>query len=207
MTNLITYEIIKKLFPQNKNPEELTDALNRIFPNYGFTTNERIAAFLAQAGWESAQFTVFTENLNYSAAGLCKTWPTRFPTLDFARQYHRNPEKIANYVYGDRFGNGDESSCDGWKFKGRGCLQTTFKSNYEGLAEFINKDLDATVSFCETLDGAIISGIYFWIKNNLNQYADFGDFVGLTKKINGGLSHLKERQELYTKALSLLKQD
>ncbi len=201
----ITPEIIHQIFPNNKTPTELAKALDLILPRHGFVTKKRVAAFLAQAGHESAGFTRFNENLNYSAEGLMKTWPKRFPTLKFAQKYHRNPEMIANYVYANRYGNGDEASGDGWKYRGRGCIQTTFKSNYQGLATYLNMDLDSVVRYCETLDGAIISGVYFWNIHNLNQYADKEDFTGLTKAINGGLNGLADRIAIYKKITRIIK--
>lgn len=200
----LTEEIIKNIFPHNKNPKEIAESLNLILPKYDIDTKNRIASFLAQCGHESGEFNRFTENLNYSAEGLCKTWPKRFPTLESAKPYARNPEKIANKVYSGRMGNGNEKSGDGWKYKGRGAIQLTGKENYTKFAKFLNKTLDETVSYCETLNGSIESACYFWEINNLNIWADIPDMETLTKKINGGLTGLEDRIRHFEKSIAEL---
>lgn len=204
---MITLEQIKKICPNNKQPEALLGVLNKVLPEYEINTKKRVCAFLAQCGHESAQFTALKENLNYSAAGLCSVWPKRFTSAAMAAPYNRNPEKIANKVYCDRMGNGSETSGDGFKFRGRGCIQTTGKCNYEALAKAIGKSLDATVAYCETLEGAIESGAFFWKVNKLNQYCDSGDFVTLTKRINGGTVGLADRQKHLDEALKIINED
>lgn len=202
--SLITTEQLQKLFPKNKNCADLCSALNVILPQYDITSKKRIAAFLAQCGHESAGFTVLAENLNYSADGLCKVFPKRFPTAAAAQPYHRQPEKIANKIYCDRMGNGSESSGDGYKFRGRGAIQLTGKDNYSNFAKSINKTLDQTVAYCETLEGAICSAAWFWSKNKINECADCGDIVAMTKKINGGTIGLDDRKKHYNEALHIL---
>lgn len=202
---IISLEQIKSLFPKHKDPSGLTDALNTVLPKYNIKTANQIACFLAQCGHESAGFTVFVENLNYSADGLCKTWPKRF-TPATAGAYNRNPEKIANKVYCDRMGNGSEGSGDGWKYRGRGCIQLTGKDNYTKLSKSCGKSLDETVTYCETLEGAIASGAFFWKENRLSErFIDTKfDFTGLTKAINGGTLGLAERKHHYDVAKKLL---
>jgi putative chitinase len=190
--------------PNNKNPEALANALNHVLPDYGITTKEQVACFIGQTAHESGEFNVLKENLNYSAEGLCKVWPKRFPSVSTAQPYNRNPEKIANKVYADRMGNGSEASGEGFKFRGRGCIQLTGKDNYSKFAKSINKTLDETVAYCETLDGAIASGCYFWQANNLNRFVEKKDYTGLTKAINGGTHGLDDRTNKYKKALSVL---
>lgn len=204
MSIKITSELINAIFPNNKNAEELAEALNAVLPQYEIDTKNRVAAFLAQCGHESAGFTILKENLNYSAESLCKVWPKRFTSLAAAKPYNRNPEKIANKVYADRMGNGSESSGDGYKFRGRGAIQLTGKDNYSNFAKSIGKTLDETVSYCETLEGAIASACFFWSKNKLNTCADIPDMVALTKKINGGTIGLEDRKHHFSKALSAL---
>lgn len=201
---MITVDKFKQIFPACKNPNDTTKALNVILPKYGITTKERLAAFLAQTGHESGSFNTLKENLNYSAEGLCKVWPKRFPTLAEAKEYHRNPEKIANKVYADRMGNGSEDSGDGFLYCGRGAIQLTGKENYTKFASSIDMAIEEAVAYCETRNGAIESACYFWTTHNLNEIADKGDFVTLTKKINGGTTGLPERQELWHKALKVL---
>lgn len=202
---MLTIEQIKYLCPLNKNPKDLTTFLNVILPKYDINTKERIACFLAQCSHESNQFTTLKENLNYSSQGLHDTWRKRFPTLESAKPYHRKPEKIANRVYCDRMGNGSESSGEGYKYRGRGVIQLTGKENYTKFAKSIGKTLEETVAYCETLEGALESGCFFWKTNNLNKLVDAGNFTGLTKAINGGTNGLEERKENYNIAIQLLK--
>lgn len=201
---LISVEVLQKLFPKNKNCTELSAALNAVLPQYQINTPQRIAGFLAQCGHESAGFTVLAENLNYSAEGLCKVFPKRFPTVAVAQPYHRQPEKIANKIYCDRMGNGSEASGEGYKFRGRGAIQLTGKDNYSKFAKSIGKTLDETVAYCETLEGAICSAAWFWDTNKINACADCGDIVAMTKKINGGTIGLEDRKKHYAEALHLL---
>ena len=126
---MITRDILSVLAPTNKNIDVWVEAMNTILPKYDIVTPKRLAAFLAQTAHESAGFTAVRENLNYSAQGLMKTWPARFNQTT-AAAYARQPEKIANKVYANRMGNGDEASGDGWRYRGRGLIQFTGKANY-----------------------------------------------------------------------------
>lgn len=164
----------------------------RYCPAYGVDAPRREAAFLAQVGHESGGLTRWIENLNYSADALVRVWPNRF-TPELAGQYARQPERIANKVYGGRMGNGDEASGDGWKFRGRGCIQITGRSNYAALADAAGRRLETLPAWLETPEGATVSALWFWQKNRLNRFVDAGDFVGLTKAINGGTNGLDDR--------------
>jgi putative chitinase len=126
----ITGAQFKQLFPRSQNPENWAQSMNDVFPTYEINTPRRVAAFLAQCGHESGGWTVFEENLNYSAKGLMGIFKKYFPTEDIANQYARQPQKIANRVYANRMGNGDEASNDGWTYRGRGPIQLTGRSNY-----------------------------------------------------------------------------
>lgn len=201
---MIKVEHIKKIFPNNKNPQALVDALNHVLPEYGITTKKQVSHFLGQCGHESGEFNILKENLNYSAEGLCKVWPKRFPSASAAAPYNRNPEKIANKVYADRMGNGSEASGEGFKFRGRGCIQLTGKDNYTKFSKACGRSLDETVAYCETLEGAIASGCFFWQTNNLNRFCDKDDYLGLTKAINGGTHGLDDRTNKTKKAFSTL---
>ena len=161
-------------------------ALTKILPKYEITTKERVAAFIAQTAHESGNYTTLRENLNYSAEGLVKTWPKRFLTVAAAMPYNRNPEKIANKVYADRLGNGNEASGDGWKYRGRGVIQLTGRDNCTAFAKSINKTLDETIIYLETKEGAIEGACWFWKTNNLNKWVDINDFDGLSDCINRG---------------------
>jgi len=201
---MITLQQLKAILPNNKSPQLLLDALNTILPKYNINTKERIACFLAQCGHESGEFNILKENLNYTDKSLCTIWPKRFPSLKVAAPYNRNPEKIANKIYADRMGNGNELSGDGYKFRGRGCIQMTGKENYTKFAKHIGKTLEETIVYCESIEGAIESGCYYWSTHNLNVFVDKKDFIGLTKAINGGVIGLEERKKHYDKAISVL---
>lgn len=179
---------------RNKNIQSLYEALEAVLPRYEINTAERVAHFLAQCGHESADFTLLRENLNYSAEQLHRVWPSRFPTVESAQPYNRNPEAIANKVYSSRMGNGDEHSGEGWRYRGRGAIQLTGKANYTAFAESINYSLDQAVDYLETLQGAVESAAWFWWKNNINHWADLNDVVKITKIINGGTLGLDERR-------------
>jgi putative chitinase len=199
-----TPEKLAKCLSRNKNTADLFHAFSEVLPRYEITTVERVAAFLAQCGHESADFTTLKENLNYSAEGLSKVFPKRFPTVAAAQPYNRNPEKIANKIYADRMGNGPEASGEGYKFRGRGAIQLTGKENYSKFAASLGMDLTAAVAYCETLEGAIESACWFWNTNKLNALADASDIVTLTKRINGGTLGLDERKHHFENNLVVL---
>ena len=200
----ITASVIKALFPKYKHPEDLAEVLSEQFEKYEINTVNRAAGFLAQCGHESAGFTILKENLNYSAEGLNKIFKKYFPTLASAQPYHRQPEKIANKVYGGRMGNGPESSGDGYKFCGRGAIQLTGRDNYTKFAKSVGLSLEEAVADLETLDGAIESACWFWKTNGLNAICDKDDIVLMTKRINGGTIGLEDRKKHYAEAKHLL---
>ena len=200
----ITAAHIRALFPKYKYPEDLAEALTESFDKYEINTVNRAAGFLAQCGHESAGFTILQENLNYSAEGLNKIFKKYFPTVDAAKPYARNPEKIANKVYGGRMGNGPESSGDGYKFRGRGAIQLTGRDNYTQFAKAVGLTVDEAVADLETLDGAIESACWFWKKNGLNGICDKDDIVLMTKRINGGTIGLDDRKKHYEHAKHVL---
>jgi len=199
-----TQEKLAKCLSRNKNTAELFEVFSEVLPRYEITTIERVAAFLAQCGHESADFTVLKENLNYSAEGLTKVFPKRFPSLAVAQPYNRQPEKIANKIYADRMGNGPEASGEGYKFRGRGAIQLTGKENYTKFANSVGRSLDETVAYTETLAGAIESACWFWTTNKLNDIADKNDIVTLTKRINGGTIGLEDRKHHFENNLVTL---
>lgn len=189
---MISAEQLKHIIPQNKNQAEWLAALNTLLPKYDINTKSRISCFLAQCVHESAGFTALKENLNYSAEGLQKTFAKYF-TAQQAAEYARKPERIANRVYANRMGNGDEASGDGYRHCGRGVIQLTGKANYENFSKAINKTVDETVVYLGTMAGALESACWFWKTNKLNTLADAEDMKALTKKINGGYIGLEDR--------------
>jgi putative chitinase len=205
---MITAEQFKHLFPRAQDPASWATSMNNVFPTYEINTPHRVAAFLAQCGHESGGWTVFEENLNYSAQGLCSIFKKYFPTLESATPYARNPEMIANRVYGGRMGNGPYESGDGWKYRGRGPIQLTGKSNYMSFAKDMFEDwqnlFDNPDWVTADRDFALMSAIWFWNKNGLNKEADAGDIKTMTRKINGGYIGLDDRIKHYNEAIHLL---
>jgi len=205
---MITIEILQALCPKTRRSVLETYALpiHEVAEYYDMYVNpKRAAGFLAQIAHESGGFNFVKENLNYSAKGLMTTFKKYFPTEELAKQYERQPAKIANRVYANRMGNGPEESGDGYKFCGRGLIQLTGKNNYTKFAEDLGISVDETVQYLETPAGAVSSAGWFWDNNNLNQYCDKDDFITLTKRINGGTIGLADRQHHYEIALKLLK--
>ncbi len=198
----ITATQCASLFP--KADSRLYAPLNETFNRYGITTELRQAAFLAQVGHESLNFTIFSENLNYSTEGLLKGFPKYFKSYAQAQAYARQPEKIANYVYGNRMGNGPPSSGDGWLYRGRGAMQLTGKNNYMAFASAFGLSLPDAIKFVSAPRGAVLSAGWFWDINELNTLADQQVFKTLTKRINGGLNGYEHRLQLYESALKLL---
>jgi len=180
------------------------DALNAILPEYGINTPERVAAFIAQCAHESGGFKFLKENLNYKAESLLKVFPKYFKTLDEARAYEKRPEKIANKIYGNRMGNGDESSGDGFRYCGRGLIQLTGKENYSWFAASLEIPVEEASEYLETFEGAVQSACWFWEENKLNQWADKKDILTLTKRINGGTIGLDDRIKHFNHALHVL---
>lgn len=201
----LTSSVVAKCCPNATDVENLTSVLNIILPKYNISTVDQIAAFLAQCGHESLDFTHLKENLNYSADALQRVWHSRFPTPEIAAQYARNPERIANKVYANRMGNGDEASGDGWKYHGRGAIQLTGHDNYAAFAAAIYVSMDGVIQYLETLRGAVESACWYWTSHNLNDLATKDDIVGLTKKINGGIIGLDDRTARFERCLAALK--
>jgi len=194
---------LAQMIPDNPYIDYWYHALYEILPEYEINTPQRVAAFVAQCSHESGGFKFLKENLNYKAASLRKVFPKYFPDDATAAAYANKPEKIANRVYANRMGNGDEISGDGWKFCGRGLIQLTGKNNYTFFAGSLDIPFEETSGYLETFEGAVQSGCFFWETNKLNTWADAGDITTLTKKINGGTIGLAERKKQYKQALEI----
>lgn len=199
-----TEQHLAQLLPGNPYIKEWYRALSMILPDYNIDTPARVAAFIAQCAHESGNFKFLQENLNYRAESLMRVWPSRFPSMEVAQQYAMQPEKIANKVYSSRMGNGDEASGDGWRYLGRGLIQLTGKDNYSRFAQSIDTPLEEIPEYLKTFEGAVQSACWFWETNNLNQWADAGDILTLTKRINGGTIGLEDRKKHYAHALHVL---
>lgn len=183
---------------------EWVDPLNEAFDRFAIVTNNQKAMFIGQLAHECGNFKVLSENLNYRAATLMKLWPKRFPTQEIANAYDRNPKKIANMVYASRMGNRDESSGDGYRFRGRGCIQLTGHANYFHCGKALGVDFVANPDLVATPKYASLSAGWFWSTHNCNAPADALDFAKVTKIINGGLIGLADREKHVREALSVL---
>lgn len=187
------------------NCEEYITALNNILVQQGINTPLRICHFLAQILHESGHLKYKVENLNYSAKALRSVFGKYFPNDQLAKEYERKPEKIANRVYANRMGNGNEASGEGWKFRGRGLIQLTGKTNYDACGKACGLNLiespDCLIDYPEN---SILAACWFWNKNNLNQYADKDDIVTITKRINGGTNGIDDRKAILERAKKVL---
>jgi putative chitinase len=183
---------------------EWVDPINETFEKFKIETRRQQAAFIAQCQHESGNFKLLSENLNYRAETLMKLWPKRFPTLDFANQYSRNPKKIANKVYSSRMGNRDEASGDGYRFRGRGCIQLTGHANYFHAGQALGVDFVMEPDLVATPKYAALTAGWFWSTHNCNNLAEAADWVGLTKKINGGTIGLDDRVKHINEAFAVL---
>lgn len=208
MSNFIlTREQLAQLLPGNPYLDHWYHALEQALPDYDINTPQRVAAFIAQCAHESGGFKALKENLNYKAVTLRKIFPKYFPDDATANHYASLPNKqeaIANRVYGGRMGNGPEASGDGFRYCGRGLIQLTGKNNYQNFADSIETPVEDIPEFLATFEGAVQSACWFWESNNLNQWADKGDILTLTKRINGGTIGLEDRIKHYEHALHVV---
>jgi putative chitinase len=198
---MVTEDSLKQIMPKLPDVARALPPLQSAMSEFEVNTPLREAAFLAQIAHESAELTRFVENLNYGANGLMATFSRYFPDTGKAKQYERNPEKIANYVYANRIGNGGEASGDGWRFRGRGPIQITGRDNYAKYGGLLSVDLVNNPDQAATPEvGFRIAGVY-WRQNGLNELADAGMIETITERINGKQKlGLAERIEYYTRA-------
>jgi putative chitinase len=198
-----TKQQLKEMIPKNPYVDQWFEAISEILPEYEITTPQRVAAFLAQCAHESGGFVFLKENLNYKAASLRRVFPKYFPDDAIAAQYAGKGEMIANRVYANRMGNGDEASGDGFRYCGRGLIQLTGKNNYTFFAGSLDIPVEEASEYLQTFEGAVQSACFFWEQNKLNQWADAGDVLTLTKRINGGTIGLEDRIKHYEHALHI----
>jgi putative chitinase len=195
------------LLPKNPYISYWHSALEQLLPDYEINTPKRIAAFVAQCAHESGGFMVLTENLNYRWQSLRKLFPKYFINDEIAQDYASRPNKqeaIANRIYASRMGNGPEESGDGFRFRGRGLIQLTGRINYTWFAASLEIDPEEATEYLTTFEGAAQSACWFWENNKLNQWADKGDILTLTKRINGGTIGLEDRIKHYEHALHVI---
>ena len=202
----LTLDQLKQVVPNNPYIDHWYEALCEILPDYDINTPQRIAAFLAQCAHESGGFKAIKENLNYRPQTLVTLFKKYFD-LDTATRYCAMPDKqaaIANRIYANRMGNGPEESGDGYRYCGRGLIQLTGKDNYTRYAQSTEQSVEEASEHLTTFEGCVQSAAWFWEANNLNQYADKGDILTMTKRINGGTIGLEDRIKHYNHALHVL---
>jgi putative chitinase len=204
MSSILTLPQLRQLVPGAPHIDDWHEALDQLLDDYGIDSPQRVAHFIAQCAHESGNFRFIRENLNYSAKGLMGTFKKYFPTEALATQYQRQPERIANRVYANRMGNGDEASGDGWRYCGRGLIQLTGKDNYTFFAGSLGIPVEEAAEYLATFEGAAQSACFFWEQNNLNRFADANDIKGLTRAINGGHIGLEDRIKHTNHALHVL---
>jgi putative chitinase len=192
---ILTTNQLSKILPNLEDVSLWVDVLNKYLPQFDINTINKVSCFLAQCEHESG-FVNLEENLNYSADALLKVWPKRF-RVENVQYYARNPQRIANYVYANRMGNGPENSGDGWLYRGRGLIQITGKINYQNFAKFAGKSIIDTIPYLITKEGSVHSACWFWNNNKLNKFAEAGNMTAITEIINGGHTGLENRLKLY----------
>lgn len=207
--SLINEQTIATALPNCERARDWADALNPAFEKYNIDTIARISAFIAQTGYESGQYNNLVENLNYSAQRLVKVWPKRFPDVPSALPYANKPETLGNFVYANRIGNGAPSSGDGYRFRGRGIIQLTGRSNYHDASKELGVDLVSNPDLLLEPKYAALSAAWFWSTRGLNALADdktndddLEDFSEITRRINGGAAGLQGRLALFKKVES-----
>jgi len=202
-----TLDKFKKCLPHCKDPATWFVAVYDTLLDYDINTIHRVAGFLAQTQHESQDFNILRENLNYSSQSLRRVFKKYFPTVQLADSYARKPEQIANKVYANRMGNGNEESGDGWRFKGRGILQVTGKNNYTKVSKHCFGDDTLLINpdkLCEP-EWAIKSACWYWDANGLNNYCDELDIKGMSKRVNGGYIGLDDRIAHWSNNIAILK--
>lgn len=207
---MITLEQFSAMIPSNKDPKAWYDAAIPMFEEYEINTVNRIAGFMAQTSHESRDFTALVENLNYSEKALNSVFGRYFGKgKRDAKDYARNQEKIANYVYQDEFRSkrgalGNINAGDGWLFRGRGIKQLTGRNNYAAFGKSVGMSAEEAAGYVATEKGAMESACWFWKTNKLQKWADKGDNKGLTKAINGGTIGLADRNARWDNCLAVL---
>jgi len=204
-----TKEQLGKIIPGNKDVEDWHEALIAIMPKYEINTKRRVAHFLSQCAHESNNFRSLQENLNYSEKALKAVFGRYFGDAPKANaaEYARNPEKIANRVYFDKYRKykmGNTNEGDGWLFRGRGLKQLTGRENYTNFGKSIDITAEEAAEYVATPKGAVESACWFWNAKKLNNIADTDDVTKMTKIINGGNIGLADRQSRYKNAMEVL---
>lgn len=205
---MISLEDLKELFPKGREPilEALAKQSKTVFDEFGMADKpNRLHYFLAQVAHESGGLSVIEENLRYSAKRMTEIWPSRFPTLASAEPYAGNPEALANKVYASRMGNGSPDSGDGWKYRGRGYIQITGRDGYRAIGAAIGIDLENNPDRASAPEDALRVACGFWKWKNINAACDDGDFLKVTRLVNGGTTGQADREAWLAKVRKVLK--
>ena len=200
----LTSELLQKIMPHAKETDEWALYLDEACQRFEINTPERMAAFLANVSVETGQLANLTENLNYSAERLLKVYPSKFKTLEQAQAVAHNPEAIANVTMGGRYGN-EAGTNDGFIYRGRGCIQLTFKDNYKVIGNAIGEDLVSCPEMLENKKYAALSGAGYWHVKKINIPADQEDMRACRKLINVPCEGLSEIIIIYNKAVEILR--
>ena len=206
----ITSEQLSKIMPTAKGlVDTYLPYINKYAVQFGINTRNRMSYFLATVAIESGEMRHTVENLNYSSKGLVKTFPKYFNVCN-AERYAKNPQMIANKVYANRMGNGNESSGDGWKYRGRGFIQLTGKDNYFEYNKYLintgmRVDLLSNPDLIAQPLGAVKSAMWFWQKRGCNELADKDEASSIRRKINGGLNGFTQFALYYQRAKLVLR--
>jgi putative chitinase len=205
MTVKITVEVLRKIAPTAAEPIIQGIVQNQdLLPRYGIDNTKRVAHFLGQIACESAGFTRLEENMNYTTTKRLRTvWPNRFTSDAKAKPFVRNPEKLANFVYSSRLGNGQPASGDGWRYRGSGLKQTTGKANFQAVERETGLPVVAHPEMLRRFPEALHSACIYWRDNRLNRFADASDVKGLTRAVQGGAGGLAERRTFTKRAMEV----
>lgn len=205
MTVKLTDEGLRKVAPKAAEPIVQGIVQNQdLLARYGIDNVKRVAHFIGQIACESAGFTRLEENLNYTTTKRLRTvWPSRFPSDAKAKPFVRNPEKLANFVYCNRLGNGKPESGDGWRYRGSGLKQTTGKANYQAVERETALPVVANPEMLRRFPEALQSACIYWRDNRLNRFADAGDIKGLTRAVQGGAGGLADRRTFTKRAMEV----
>jgi putative chitinase len=200
---MITADQLRRIMPAG-NPEIWQAPLDKAMGDHAIDTALRAATFLAHVAVESRELQSVLENMSYSAERLTEVWPNRFPTVEVAAPFAHNAERLGNFVYANRLGNGPPASGDGFRYRGRGLLQATGRDHYREAGQALGLDLLGHPELLEQPSNAATEAAWWWQKQGLNAIADSGDFRHSTLVINGGLTGFADRVAHWRTALGVL---
>ncbi len=197
---------VKAMTAPNADSAVVQDILDNqgLLPGFGVDTAKKTAHFLAQVGHESGGFKIAVENMNYTAKRLMQVWPKRFPTLEKAQPYAGNPQKLGNYVYANRMGNGGPASGDGYRYRGRGLLQLTGRSMYAAVGKACGLDLEGHPELAEHAPGALRIAGGAWKYDGVDQLSEDASVEDYTQKINGGQIGIADRKARFATVAKIL---